>query len=86
MPFPNTPWDWHIFTYIGVVLGVNVCKYASPMECLGFVCLGMTLGVWERRTAGPLGRDQSSRGAVEVTRRRFQLAKQHLVAYFPEAS
>ena len=26
-----------IFTYIGVALGVNVCKYASPMECLGYM-------------------------------------------------
>ena len=26
-----------IFTYIGVVLGVNVCKYASPMECMGII-------------------------------------------------
>ena len=24
-----------IYAYIGVVLGVNVCKYASPMERLG---------------------------------------------------
>ena len=26
-----------IFTYIGVVLGVNVGIYGSPMECLGLI-------------------------------------------------
>ena len=33
----RTPWDSHIYRSVGVVLGVNVCKYASPMECLGLI-------------------------------------------------
>ena len=28
---------YRIFTYIGVVLGVNVGIYGSPMECLGIL-------------------------------------------------
>ena len=31
---PDTPWDCHICRSIGVVLGVNVGIYGSPMECL----------------------------------------------------
>ena len=32
---PDTPWDCHICRSIGVVLGVNVGIYGSPMVCLG---------------------------------------------------
>ena len=28
-------WDWHMFQSVGVVPGVNVGIYGSPMECLG---------------------------------------------------
>ena len=34
-----TPWDCHICRSVGVVLGVNVGIYGSPMECLGALCL-----------------------------------------------
>ena len=33
---PNTPWDWHIYILVGVVLGVNVwsiCQF--HLSCLG---------------------------------------------------
>ena len=33
-PVPDTPWDWHIGRSVGVVWGVNVGTYGSPMECL----------------------------------------------------
>ena len=38
---PDTTNGTSIFTYIEVVeKGVNVCKYASPMECLGMYFFG----------------------------------------------
>ena len=43
---PDTPWDCHICLYIGVVLGINVGIYGSPMECLGKVLLVSIDGSW----------------------------------------
>ena len=34
--YPRHPM-YAIYAYIGVVSGVNVCKYGSPMECLGMI-------------------------------------------------
>ena len=35
VPFPDTPWDCHIYLHWGGARGVNVGIYGSPMECLG---------------------------------------------------
>ena len=35
--YPDTPWDCHICRSVGVVLGVNVGIYGSPMECPGYI-------------------------------------------------
>ena len=37
--YPDTPWDCHICRSVGVVWGVNVGIYGSPMEYLGLGCL-----------------------------------------------
>ena len=41
-----------IYAYIGVVLGVNVGIYGSPMECLGIVHPGAVIFVCFFRVPG----------------------------------
>ena len=42
--YPDTPWDCRICRSVGVVGGVNVGTYGSPMECLGYMAVGSKSG------------------------------------------
>ena len=50
---PNTPWDCHLCRSVGVVLGVNVGIYGSPMECLGYMVGVFWNATHLKRSNGP---------------------------------